>query len=260
MNTPRTSRVLDKLRAGKKATCFKFNLGSYRAVEMAAMAGFDAMWLCQEHVPTDYAMIDAQIMAAKIHGADSIVRVQKGCYSDYILPLEADATGIIVPHLMSLEEAREIVHWTRFAPLGRRPLDGGNADGQYCALPPKEYIRFANANRMVIVQIEDPEPLPELDRICQVAGIDMLFFGPGDFSHAIGHCGEYDHPEVARVRKLVVETAHKYGKFAGTVSAPSMRQVFAEGFDFVNCGSDVGSMNSGIATALNQVSECLGLD
>ena len=151
------------------------------------------------------------------------------------------------------EQAREIVHWTRFAPLGRRPLDGGNADGQYCALPPKEYIRFANANRMVIVQIEDPEPLPELDRICQVAGIDMLFFGPGDFSHAIGHCGEYDHPEVARVRKLVVETAHKYGKFAGTVSAPSMRQVFAEGFD-------VGSMNSGIATALNQVSECLGLD
>ncbi|MBR4518685.1 MAG: prolyl oligopeptidase family serine peptidase [Victivallales bacterium] len=129
MNTPRTSRVLDKLRAGKKATCFKFNLGSCRAVEMTAMAGFDAMWLCQEHVPTDYAMIDAQIMAAKIHGADSIVRVQKGCYSDYILPLEADAAGIMVPHLMSLEEAREIVHWTRFAPLGRRPLDGGNADG-----------------------------------------------------------------------------------------------------------------------------------
>ena len=246
---PRSSRVLAKLRAGQKATCFKFNLGSYRAVEMAALAGFDCVWLCQEHVPTDTTTLDAQILAAKAHGVDSIVRVQKGCYSDYILPLEADATGIMVPHLMSLDEAHEIVRQTRFAPLGRRPVDGGNADGLYGRLDFCEYLRFANANRMVIVQIEDPEPLPQLDQICQVEGIDMIFFGPGDFSHAIGQPGEFGHPEITRVRKLVVETAHRYGKFAGTVAVPSVAQCFAEGYDFVNCGSDVGAMNDGLAAA-----------
>ena len=60
MKLPRTSRVLDRLRAGKKATCFKFNLGSHRAVEMAALGGVDSVWLCQEHVPTDYAGIEAR--------------------------------------------------------------------------------------------------------------------------------------------------------------------------------------------------------
>ena len=258
MKPPRTSRVLDKLRSGQKATCFKFNLNSYRAVEMAAMAGFDCVWLCQEHVPTDYAALDAQIMAAKMHDVDSLVRVQKGCYSDYILPLEADAAGIMVPHLMSLAEAREIVHWTRFAPLGRRPVDGGNADGLYCRLDFKEYLRFANANRMVVVQIEDPEPLSELDLICQVEGIDMLFFGPGDFSQAIDHPGEFGHPEIARVRRMVVETAHKYGKFAGTVSSPSVAEVFAEGYDFVNCGSDVAAMLSAVDKGLAQAKEAIG--
>ena len=99
-----------------------------------------------------------------------------------------------------------------------------------------------NRNRLVIVQIEDPEPLSELDKICQVPGIDMIFFGPGDFSHAIGHPAEFDHPEVVRARKMVVETAHKYGKFAGTVSVPSLAQCYAEGFDYVNCGSDVSSI------------------
>ncbi|MEI3006275.1 MAG: aldolase/citrate lyase family protein [Victivallales bacterium] len=135
--------------------------------------------------------------------------------------MEADASGIMVPHLMSLEEAKEIVRMTRFQPLGLRPVDGGNADGLYCRFDFREHIRFANENRMVIVQIEDPEPLSELDEICKVPGIDMIFFGPGDFSHAIGHPAEFDHPEIRRVRKLVVDTAHKYGKFAGTVTGMS---------------------------------------
>jgi 4-hydroxy-2-oxoheptanedioate aldolase len=108
---------------------------------------------------------------------------------------------------------------------------------------------------MVIVQIEDPEPLSQLDKICQLDGIDMIFFGPGDFSHAIGHPAEFDHPEVHRVRKLVVEMAHKYGKFAGTVSVPSMKQCFAEGFDYVNCGSDVNSIGSKCAEIMSDFKE-----
>ena len=239
MPTPIKSKVLEKMRAGKKAISYKVNLGCPRSVEIAAMSGFDAVWICQEHVPTDQFTMEAQILAAKAHGADCIVRVAKGSYSDYIRPLEADASGIMIPHLMSYEEAREIVHTVRFQPLGLRPVDGGNADGLYCKLDFKEYIEFMNRNRLVIVQIEDPEPLSELDKICQLDGIDMIFFGPGDFSHAIGHPAEFNHPEITRVRKLIVETAHKYGKFAGTVSVPSLEQCYAEGYDFVNGGSDV---------------------
>jgi len=242
---PRRSVVLDKMRAGKKALSFKNNFACSRATEMPAMAGFDCIWLCREHVPTDFHTMEKQILAAKAHGADCIVRVSKGCYSDYILPLEADATGIMVPHVMSAAEAREIAHWTRFHPLGRRPVDGGNADGRYCRMPTKDYVEFANANRIVMIQIEDPEPLAELDEICQVPGIDLIFFGPGDYSHALGCPGELNHPEVCRVRKLVVDTAHKYGKFAGTTTGPdTMAEYFAMGYDFLNCGSDVGAMNA----------------
>lgn len=251
MFTPRRSRMLDKMRSGKKVISYKLNFSCPRSAELAAMSGFDAIWICQEHVPTDFSTMEAQIMAAKSRDCDTIVRVAKGSYSDYIRPLESDASGIMIPHLMSLEEAEEIVHTVRFHPLGRRPVDGGNADGLYCKLNFKDYIRFMNENRLIIVQIEDPEPLSELDKICQVPGIDMLFFGPGDFSHAIGHPAEFDHPEVVRARKLVLETAHKYGKFAGTVSVPSMEQCFAEGFDYVNCGSDVSTIGSKCTEIIN---------
>ena len=174
---------------------------------------------------------------------------------DYIRPLEADASGIMIPHLMSYEEAKEIVNTVRFQPLGRRPVDGGNADGLFCKFDFKEYIKFMNANRLVIVQIEDPEPLTELDKICQLDGIDMIFFGPGDFSHAIGCPAEFDNPEITRVRKLVVETAHKYGKFAGTVSVPSLAQCYEEGYDFVNCGADVAAISSNCSSIIDQYNE-----
>lgn len=255
MFNPRRSRMLDKMRAGEKVISYKLNFSCPHAAELAAISGFDAIWICQEHVPMDFSAMSAQIMAAKCHDCDTIVRVAKGSYSDYIRPLEADATGIMIPHLMSLEEAREIAHTVRFHPIGRRPVDGGNADGMYCKLPFKDYIKFMNDNRIIIVQIEDPEPLSELDKICQVPGIDMIFFGPGDFSHAIGHPAEFDHPEVVRTRKLIVETAHKYGKFVGTVSVPSMKQCFAEGFDYVNCGSDVSSIGSTCAKIMDDFKE-----
>jgi 4-hydroxy-2-oxoheptanedioate aldolase len=256
MQYPRKSRMLERMRRGEKVISFKLNCSCPRLAEIVGLHGFDAVWICQEHVPTDHSTMEAQIMAAKAHDMDCIVRVAKGSYSDYIRPLEADASAIMIPHLMSLEEAREIANTVRFQPIGRRPVDGGNADGLYCLLNFKEYIEFMNKNRLVIVQIEDPEPLEQLDEICQVDGIDMIFFGPGDFSHAIGHPAEFDHPEITRVRKLVVETAHKYGKFAGTVSVPSLEQCFAEGFDYVNCGADVALINNGCASIMQQYRNC----
>ena len=244
MIIPRKSRVLEKLRAGEQAISYKSNLSCFRIAEIVAMSGFDALWICQEHVPTDQMTMEAQILAAQSYDCDCIVRVAKGSYSDYIRPLEAGATGIMVPHLMSLAEAEELVRMVRFQPLGLRPVDGGNADGLFCKFDFKEYIKFMNENRLVIVQIEDPEPLSELDKICQVPGIDMIFFGPGDFSHAIGHPSEFNHPEVKKAYELVVKTAHKYGKFAGTVSVPSLEECLADGYDFVNCGADVAAIGA----------------
>ena len=244
MISARKSRVIEKMRKGKKSLCYKSNLSCPRVAEIVGLTGFDAIWICQEHIPTDHSDMENFIRAGKTHDLDTIVRVAKGCYSDYIRPLEADAAGIMVPHLMSLEEAEYIAHTVRFAPVGLRPLDGGNADGLYCLLDGREYMKFCNENRLIIVQIEDPEPLSQLDKICQVPGIDMIFFGPGDFSHAIGDPCNFANPEIARVRKLVVETAHKYGKFAGTVSVPSFAECFEMGYDLVNLGSDVTAIGA----------------
>ena len=236
----RPSRVLRKLRAGEVALCFKLNLTDARAAEIAAMAGFDCIWPDLEHVPNDYRSLESQVWAAKTQDADVMVRVMRGSYSDYIRPLEMDAAGIMVPHLMSAEDARNVARTTRFRPLGRRPVDGGNADGAYCGVPFADYLAQANRERFVAVQIEDPEPLAELDDIAATPGIDMLFFGPGDFTHSIGAPGAFDDPRVTDARQRVVEAALKHGKFAGTVGGLSnLESLIGMGYRFISLGADV---------------------
>ena len=236
----RPSRVLAKLRAGAVASCFKFNLADARAVEIAAMAGFDCLWLDREHVPNDLSVIEKGIWAAKAHDADVLVRVSRGSYSDYIRPLEMDAAGIMVPHVMSLADAQSVVRMTRFHPLGRRPVDGGNADGAYCNVDFIDYLKQANEQRFVVVQIEDPEPLAELDAIAALPGIDMLFFGPGDFSHGIGAPGQWDHPQLLEARRRVAGAALAHGKFAGTVASPAnLDELIGLGYRFLSIGADV---------------------
>jgi 4-hydroxy-2-oxoheptanedioate aldolase len=184
--------------------------------------------------------LEHAIRAAKVYDADALVRVSRGGYSDYIRPLELDAAGIMVPHLMSAADARSVARMTRFHPVGRRPVDGGNADGAYCRIDFNSYLEQANRERFVIVQIEDPEPMAELEAIAAVLGIDMLFFGPGDFSHGIGKPGQWDAPEIAAARKSIALAARKHGKFAGTVSdAAGIRERLDLGYRFISVGADV---------------------
>ena len=77
-------------------------------LDIAAMCGFDCIWVDMEHIPNDYAFIENSVRAAKNFDVDVLCRVAKGGYNDLIRPLEADSTGIMVPHLMSLEEAKKI--------------------------------------------------------------------------------------------------------------------------------------------------------
>ncbi len=237
----RPSRVLRKLRAGEPTFCFKINTGDPRVGEIASLSGIDCVWLDREHCPNDLRAIEDQVRACLLHGADAMVRVPRGSYSELIWPLEMNATGIMVPHIANARGC-EAGRADDPLPSHRPATDGRRKRGRpvMCGLSTTEYCKQANAERFVIAQIEDPEPLEELDAITATLGIDMILFGPGDFSHAIGFPGELDHPAVVDARRRVLEACKRHGKFAGTVGSPTQAIEYVKsGFNFVNVGADV---------------------
>lgn len=252
----RPSRLLALLRQQQLPTILKINLADPRVIEIAGLCGADAVWLCTEHVPNDWIALEHQIRAARVHNMDTIVRVARGSYSDFIKPLEADATGIMVPHVETEQEARQIVEWVRFQPLGRRALDGGNSDGQFCLVPMDEYLRHSNQERIIILQIESPEALANVEAIAAVPGFDGLLFGPGDFSHLIGKAGQLDDPQVVEARRCVAAAARRHGKFAMTAGliAP-FADLVREGHQVFGLGADVVGLGNYIKQRLDLVRE-----
>jgi len=59
----RKSRVLEKLRAGNIVSCLKVNLGDGQASELAALSGFDCVWVDREHIAQDWSIIGSHVWA-----------------------------------------------------------------------------------------------------------------------------------------------------------------------------------------------------
>lgn len=241
----RPSRILRTIADGKVAKVLKMNTADATVAECFAQSGIDALWLCQEHVPTSHAEIQHIVRTAKIHDVDTLVRVARGGYSDYIRPLEVDATGLVVPHVMDSADAATVRDMTKFAPIGRRALDGGNADGGFTRVELLDYLKTANEQRVILHQVEDPSALDDIEAMAALPGVDGLFFGPGDFSVAIGQPGEIMGGEVQAARVKVAEVARRHGKIAATVGGPAMiGDLAAMGYNLLSVGADVVALNA----------------
>jgi 4-hydroxy-2-oxoheptanedioate aldolase len=234
------SVVLKKLRNDEPVWCAKTNLTDPNMVEIMGYMGVHCLWICMEHGAIDFESVHNQVRTCKMTGMDSMIRVAKGSYSDFIRPFEMDATGIMVPHCMSGEEAAEIVKQTRFQPIGRRALDSGNSDGPFCMRAMPEYTRFANEQRFVVAQIEDKESVECMEDIVRTENIDLFFLGPGDLSHSYGVPGEIDDPRVTGAIEKLAELCRKYDRQWGLPCGPDKaREMIDKGARFLAYGSDV---------------------
>ena len=90
-------------------------------------------------------------------------------------------------------------------------------------------------------------------------GLDMIFFGPGDFSQSVGTPGDFTNPEIDRVRRLVAETAVKHGKFAGTVGGVgTMKDLSDMGYRFISLGADVVALSQYFKNITDEFNKLFG--
>lgn len=252
----KNSPMIEKLRRDELVVSTKLNVSDPIIAELAAYSGFDAIWVDMEHCPFDYQEIKNAFYAAKARGAETIVRTTRGAYSNLTRPLEMDAAAIMVPHVMSKQDAEEVAYYTKFHPIGRRPIDGGNGDGMYCLMGTEDYIKYSNEQKLTIIQIEDIEAYEQVEEIASVPGIDMLFFGPADFSHSIGEPVNIGNERTMEAKRRVAEVARRHGKLAGTVGGVgNMRELYDMGYRLINLGADVIALGAYYADIMKNVND-----
>jgi 2-keto-3-deoxy-L-rhamnonate aldolase RhmA len=104
----------------------------------------------------------------------------------------------------------------------------------------------------VIVQLETPQALAQLEAIAAVDGVDAIFIGPADLSANMGHVGRFTHPAVMQAMADAAERCKGLGKPVGTVgSTPDVvAQYRAMGYDYLAISSDMGLLMSGALAAV----------
>lgn len=173
-------------------------------VEAIAMGGLDCICLDGEHAPFDRGDLDMCLMAARLNDLPAIVRVPSGTAHEILNALDLGASGVLVPHVRSVEQAAAVARAAAYG-AGGRGYAGGTRGNPSPSIA--ERISVANRETSVIVQIEDIDAVPEADAIAALSGIDALFIGRTDLTVAMG---ETD-PKASRVLATVQDLTRRIG-------------------------------------------------
>lgn len=221
------------------------SLTSNIAAEIVADAGFDWILFDAEHSPNEIPGLLAQLQAAARGTASPIVRP---AWNDAVLikrVLDIGAQSILVPYVQNAAEAGRAVAAVRYPPAGIRGVAAAARASRYGRV--KDYLKQADREICVLVQVETRPALDRLEAIAAVDGVDGVFIGPSDLSASFGHIGNPQHQEVQAALEQAVRRLKAVGTPAGilTLNEEEARRYIGWGYTFVAVGSDTGLLGRG---------------
>lgn len=224
--------------------------GSALVAEALGCAGFDWGVVDMEHSPLDLGDVVHMLQAI---GNTKMVPVVRVPWNDAVVVkrvLDAGATTVLFPFVQRAEEAAAAVAATRYPPQGIRGMAGMSRATRFGTR--SDYVRQANSEIGVIVQLETAEALDRIDEIAAVPGVQALFVGPSDLAASMGLIGQPLHPSVMERMARAADRAAALGKPIGTLAmnATALVQYRALGYGFVALGADLGLLMQGSQAAL----------
>ena len=246
-------RFRTKLAEGAPVYGLWVTLESASVTEMAVSLGMDWVVIDAEHGHLDWKEINEHIRAGARSETVILVRLAERSTALTKRALDIGADGVVIPWVSTVEELEEAIRDSRYPPEGRRGIGGERATawGQCVA----EHAAEANEHVLVVPLIENIAAIPQVPTMSEVDGVDVIFFGPNDFSATAGYRGEWEGPGVAEQILELKDTIRSAGKHAGlmTTSIENLLQRREQDFHMLGIGSDSGLMLRSIHQALQSV-------
>jgi 4-hydroxy-2-oxoheptanedioate aldolase len=246
--------------AGEPAIGAWVGLGSLASAELVARAGFDWVVLDLEHGMGSEADILGQLLAVQGTPTCALVRVASSERLRIGRALDLGADGLMIPRLETPAEVAEALRWMRYPPAGIRGVALPTRGGGYFGIGHADLAATVNDRLLGVFQVESPEAVAVADQLAAIDGVDVLFVGPADLSHAMGMPGRFAETDFTDALDAVVAACRAHGKAAGILLGdaslvPSYRD---RGFTFLGVGSDSGWVVSGAKAQVAAARAALG--
>ncbi|MFW6174518.1 MAG: HpcH/HpaI aldolase family protein [Chloroflexota bacterium] len=204
------NRVFKANREGRKAHLLQLMYPSTELVELAWLAGMDGVDLDGEHGHFTLSEIDEICRTANAYGMTVTARVPS--IDPWVINgyLARGVQGVQGPHLETREQAQTLADACLFTPEGERSWGParGNVYGHGPTLKDMHggnqgFMADANANMLVVGQVESRKGYENIDEILSVPGLHCVTFGPNDMASSLGVAGDPGHAEVSRVHSEI---------------------------------------------------------
>lgn len=209
------NRIRSLLLAGKPSVATRIWSTWPTTVEaMACTGNFDYFEFVAEYAPFTQPELENMVRAAELHGIGSMIKVD--LQNRHYVAQRAVAMGfeaILYCDHKTADEVRESV----WALSPDSPQDNGRfgyPNSRWLRYTPHiaqmDYAQMVR-NTVKAFMVEKQETVDNLAQICSVPGVDMVQFGPSDFSMSKGwNAGEHQR-ELREVEEYVIKTALAHG-------------------------------------------------
>ena len=239
--------------------CLGVGLRQSRTVDIGkimATSGYDWLFIDMEHNSMDIDIASQISVAAQDAGITPIVRVPDFAHHHATRVLDCGAMGVVFPHVDNADIAKKLVSYCLYPPKGHRSMTGVLPQLDFKQQPIADVASIINKNMLIVIMLESPEAIDNVDSIAAVDGVDVILIGTNDLCMEMGIPGDYSNPKVKDSYIKVIEACKKYGKtpgMGGVYNEELMSEYIKIGMRFILSGSDLSFMMQSASQRSNKL-------
>lgn len=245
------NKLKSLIRSGRPAIGSWIGFADPYSVELMADVGFDWLLIDTEHFPIDRNSLRTILIAMKGSETTPVVRLPSNSPDHFQTALDLGAEGVVVPMISSRADAELAVNCCRYPPVGSRGFAPTRASRYFQEV--ESYARRANGDIALIVQIETPKAVHNIDEILSVPDLDGIFIGPADLASFMNLPNQVTHPDVKAVLDKLIDRACAQSMPYGlpTWSPADCLHYVRRGAQLITIGSDLNFMATGARSNLS---------
>ena len=236
---------LEKIRAGRTPLGVAITFTDPAVTELSCAAGFDFMWFDGEHGAFQRETAMLHLMALRGTGVASLYRVPACDHTEIKNIIDFAPAGIIVPMILTAEDAARAVSYCRYPVHGGTRGFGPRRGHLYGAGDFGAYLAASAREPLVMIQLEHVEAAHNLDAILDVPGVDAVIVGPYDFSMSMGKPGQFDDPEISTLFDECCRKVRAKGLLLGCYTESGFDVWRRRGVQFMAIKNDTNAMLMG---------------
>ncbi len=243
----------------KNELCLGVGLRQTRTADIGKImstCGYDWLFIDMEHNSMDIDIASQISVAAQDAGITPIVRVPDFAHHHATRVLDCGAMGIVFPHVDDATTAQRLVSNCLYPPNGHRSMTGVLPQLDFKQKPIAEVAKLINDSMLIVIMLESPEAISNVDSIAAVEGIDVILIGTNDLCMEMGIPGDYNNSKVKEAYRKVIEACKKHGKtpgMGGVYNEELMSEYIGMGMKFILSGSDLSFMMQSASQRSNKL-------